>query len=245
MVKPEFWDDEKLASISRDARLAFIGMWNNSDDYAVIKGHPAWLKNKIFPYDDIKLSQFQAWLLELETIKVILPFECNGEKYYYIKNFLKHQTINRPSPAKNPQPPESLIEDSLNNHGGLTVDIDIETETETETETTAPSEPSCPDAQIIELYHRMLPGLPRVKIWTDSRKKTLASRWKEDADRQSLAWWEDYFGIVSKSPFLLGKADTRNGEKPFRADLEWLINKANMVKTIEGRYLENKPQATW
>jgi hypothetical protein len=50
MVKPEFWDDEKLAKVSRDARLLFIGLWSNSDDYGVVKGHPAWPKNRIFPY---------------------------------------------------------------------------------------------------------------------------------------------------------------------------------------------------
>lgn len=51
MIKPEFWDDEKLASISRDARLTFIGLWNHSDDFAVVKGHASWLKNKIFSYN--------------------------------------------------------------------------------------------------------------------------------------------------------------------------------------------------
>jgi predicted nucleic acid-binding protein len=47
MIKPEFWDDEKLATVSRDARLLFVGLWSNSDDYGVVKGHPAWLKNRI------------------------------------------------------------------------------------------------------------------------------------------------------------------------------------------------------
>jgi hypothetical protein len=105
--------------------------------------------------------------------------------------------------------------------------------------------PVCPHAEIIEKYHRILPDLPRVQIWTKKRKSCLASRWKEDADRQNLAWWEDYFGIVSKSPFLLGKAEGRNGDKPFKADLEWLILPNNLPKVLEGRYLENKPQGSW
>lgn len=125
MIKPEFWDDEKLSSVSRDARLTFVGMWNNSDDYAVVKGHPAWLKNNIFPYDDIKITEFQKWLGELEGIGVIRAFEHNGEKFYHIKNFLKHQTINRPSPSKNPTPPTTINEDSLNTHGGLTPQIKL------------------------------------------------------------------------------------------------------------------------
>jgi hypothetical protein len=127
VVKPEFWDDEKLASgSSRDARLLFIGMWNQSDDYAVVKGHPTWLKNKIFPYEEIKASDFQRWLKELESLRCIIPFEADGEKYYYIRSFTKHQVINRPSAQRNPEPPENIFEDSRSTHVVLT----DETETE-------------------------------------------------------------------------------------------------------------------
>jgi hypothetical protein len=108
MVKPEFWDDEKLAKVSRDARLLFIGLWSNSDDYGVVKGHPAWLKNRIFPYDEIPLATFDGWLAELAAIQVILPFLHNGERYFHIRNFCRHQTINRPSGMRNPAPPETL-----------------------------------------------------------------------------------------------------------------------------------------
>ena len=138
-IKPEFWDDEKLATVSRDARLTFIGIWTNSDDYGVVKGHPAWLKNTIFPYDDIRIADFQKWLKELESLCCIIQFENNGEKYYHIKNFAKHQTINRPSQAKNPSPPDSIINHSLNTHGAL-ID-ETETETETETENKEPALP--------------------------------------------------------------------------------------------------------
>lgn len=111
MVKPEFWDDEKLAKVSRDARLLFIGLWSNSDDYGVVKGHPAWLKNRIFPYDEIPLATFDGWLAELAAIRVILPFLHNGERYFHIRNFCRHQTINRPSGTRNPAPPETSPED--------------------------------------------------------------------------------------------------------------------------------------
>jgi len=110
MIKPDFWDDEKMASIPRDARLLFIGMWNHSDDYGTVKGSPKWLKSKIFPYDNIEPSEFEEWLGFLEDSKVnaILPFSHNGEKYYYIRTFSKHQTINRPSKQKNPDPPKNI-----------------------------------------------------------------------------------------------------------------------------------------
>jgi hypothetical protein len=111
MIKPEFWDDEKLATVSRDARLLFVGLWSNSDDYGVVKGHPAWLKNRIFPYDEIPLDIFEGWLSELAAIRVIVPFLHNGERYCHIRNFRRHQTINRPSGIRNPAPPETPKDD--------------------------------------------------------------------------------------------------------------------------------------
>ena len=111
MIKPEFWDDEKLATVSRDARLLFVGLWSNSDDYGVVKGHPAWLKNRIFLYDEIPLDIFECWLAELAAIRVIVPFLHNGERYCHIRNFRRHQTINRPSGARNPAPPENPEDD--------------------------------------------------------------------------------------------------------------------------------------
>jgi hypothetical protein len=126
-IKPEFWSDEKLASISRDARLTFIGLWTASDDYGVVKGHPVWLKAQVFPYDEITTGTFQRWITELETVGVIVPFTHHKEKYYFIKSFQTHQKISHPSPAKNPTVPESI-----RNGSGK---IPVETETETETST--------------------------------------------------------------------------------------------------------------
>jgi len=79
ILKPEFWSDEKLAQVSREVRLTFAGLWTCSDDYGVTKGHPAWLKSQIFPYDtDLTLTQFQQWLADLERIGVIDPFTADG-----------------------------------------------------------------------------------------------------------------------------------------------------------------------
>ena len=118
MIKVDFWDDEKLATISRDARLTYIALWNFSDDYGVVKGHHAWLKNNIYPYDEsLKLDTFKKWLLELESLSRIIPFSTNGEFYYYIPTFLFHQTINRPSLQRNPEPPDDVYESYTQNNG--------------------------------------------------------------------------------------------------------------------------------
>jgi uncharacterized protein YdaU (DUF1376 family) len=90
--------------------------------------------------------------------------------------------------------------------------------------------PPRPHQEIIDLYHRYCPALPRVKIWSPQRMKFLKARWREDAKHQSIAFWDKYFRYVAQSQFLLGS------DGAWQADLEWLIRPTNFVKVIEGKY---------
>ncbi len=140
ILKPEFWSDEKLAQVAREARLSFAGLWTCSDDYGVTKGHPAWLKSQIFPYDtDLTLTQFQQWLADLERIGVIEPFTADGEAFFYIRNFSEHQKVDRPSKMRNPPCPRHILARvSRVSREPIATDsreCSDETETETETET--------------------------------------------------------------------------------------------------------------
>lgn len=99
----------------------------------------------------------------------------------------------------------------------------------------SPATPDCPHADIVELYHEILPSLAVVKSWSDERQAMLRKRWREDPKRQSLDYWRRFFVHVSQSPFLMGKVLDRNG-RPFSADLEWLVRPTNFLKIIEGKY---------
>ena len=133
-IKPEFWSDEKLARLSRDCRLTYIGLWNLSDDYGVVKGHPSWLKAQLYPYDeDLKLLTFSKWLDEIEAACMIVGFTSNDESYYYIKHFSEHQKVDHPSKQRNPAPPEDIISHQSRDIRENSRDCRVETETETET----------------------------------------------------------------------------------------------------------------
>jgi hypothetical protein len=92
-----------------------------------------------------------------------------------------------------------------------------------------------PYAKIVDLYHRMLPELPRVVRLSEARKGQIRARWK-GKDAEDLSDWEAFFGFVRKSKFLMGAGTPRDGRKPFRADLPWLIREENFLKVLEGRY---------
>jgi hypothetical protein len=96
--------------------------------------------------------------------------------------------------------------------------------------------PRCPHQAIIELYHEVLPMCVHVDTWTPSRAALLAARWREDPERQDLAWWRGYFSHDATSKFLTGRSAPTNGRGPFRASLPWLTKLENMVKVAEDQF---------
>ncbi len=93
--------------------------------------------------------------------------------------------------------------------------------------------PNCPHDDIVAAYNRILPMLPRVKMLSDARRKKIRLLWRAHDARQSIAWWEKYFQRVAECPFLHGQ-NRRN----FTAGFDWLINPNNMLKVLEGNYLD-------
>lgn len=91
-----------------------------------------------------------------------------------------------------------------------------------------------PFAAIVNLYHEILPDLPKVEKLTQTRKGYIRQRWAEDLTE--LSHWKNYFEYVKKSRFLMGKAPGSNGKPPFRASLEWLTKPSNYAKVAEETY---------
>ena len=102
--------------------------------------------------------------------------------------------------------------------------------------------PFCPHREIIELFHRSLPTARQVRDWTPARQAQLRARWREDAKRQNLAWWESFFRYCAKSRFLTGKAQSGD-RKPFELGLEWLTKAENFAKVREGAYHDEEAAA--
>jgi len=89
-IKPEFWLDDVLASVSYKARLLYIGIWNFADDNGVIEMNENKIKAQVFPYDT---DPIKKELKELEKIGNLQTFEYNNKHYANISNFVIHQKI--------------------------------------------------------------------------------------------------------------------------------------------------------
>ena len=95
-IKPEFWDDEHIASLPMECRLFYIGCWTFADDQGVFNANPSFLKSRIFPYDDdLKVSEVKAWLKKLEELQMIIPFTHSRDSYYVVRTFADHQVIDK------------------------------------------------------------------------------------------------------------------------------------------------------
>lgn len=124
MIDPGFWTDEKLGSVPPLARLLFMGLISNSDDEGILPGHPALIKSQIFPYDiEVTVSMVTEWLDLLSDLNIIIAYTVDNQTYIQVKNFLKHQTINKAQKSKYPKPEITGNEGSQDNYGSTTAPL--------------------------------------------------------------------------------------------------------------------------
>lgn len=104
-IKPEFWSSPDIGDVSRDARLTFIGLWNQADDHGRLECVPAQLAGTLFPYDgDIDASTFCGLLNELGRQGLIAMYAQNRRAYLSIPSWEAHQKIDKRSRTRCPDP---------------------------------------------------------------------------------------------------------------------------------------------
>lgn len=121
-IKPEFFTSEKVAQLTDPAKITFIGLWTEADDYGVLQDNAKILKGHLWPLDDTKTAvDLSLHVQELIDLDLVRRFEADGNRWLHISGFTDNQTINRPSKKRNPSPPWGCSEPSVSPHGALTV----------------------------------------------------------------------------------------------------------------------------
>jgi hypothetical protein len=113
----------------------------------------------------------------------------------------------------------------------------------------APGLPDCPHQDLIALYAKHLPQLRQPMRWDGERAEAMRSRWREcskptafgDGYRtkaEGLEFWDRFFAYVAATPKLAEGIRTREGgqERIWKPSLDWLVQRANFTKVIEGAY---------
>lgn len=105
-IKPELWEDEIVGSLSRDARLLFIGLISLADDDGRFRARPSNIRAELYRYDeDLTNVEVQSWLQELEQVNRIQLYEAQGQSYGVVCNFKRHQKIDKATQSRLPAPP--------------------------------------------------------------------------------------------------------------------------------------------
>lgn len=103
-LKPETWEDEKVGSVSRDARLLFVGLITMADDDGRFRYLPSAICGHVFPYDEDAPRKLGKWMKELETAGLILLYAVEKVTYGWLPGW-GHQRINKKRDSDLPAPP--------------------------------------------------------------------------------------------------------------------------------------------
>lgn len=103
-VKPEFWVSEQVGDCSPNARLTFIGMWNFCDDNGVHPAKAKTLRAELFAMDDFSVDEVAGWIDELIRARLVDEFDANGQRYWFVTGWHRHQKIEKKT-CRHPMPP--------------------------------------------------------------------------------------------------------------------------------------------
>ena len=106
--------------------------------------------------------------------------------------------------------------------------------------------PTCKTQEVIDLYHRILPEMPTVRLHTKARVKAIRKVWdwvlaskKPDGSRraetpeQALVWFESYFDRTRSNDFLMGVTPRTGEHANWQCDLDFLLTDRGMKHVIE------------
>lgn len=128
LVKADFWTDTELAQkLPTTGRMLYQGLWQLAEDSGVIEADPVAYKMILFPLDNIQIEQIKEWTDTLVELGKLIPFSKGKNKYYYIKNFHKHQSLRSPGKPELPLPEwiEYVPNNKKRQSGGYIINYDL------------------------------------------------------------------------------------------------------------------------
>ena len=157
MLSPDIWTDEGFIELSPMARLLFIGLISQADDYGRGCAGALTLRSKIFPVDPLANGDMDQLCTEVAGKMRVQFYAVDGRQYYQLDRWTQHQYVQRPGKSTIPLPQEHVepfTEASVNAHGTLTPN-EIEKNRKEKNRTRAPAA-AVPATSERPLYHLIL-----------------------------------------------------------------------------------------
>lgn len=110
-------------------------------------------------------------------------------------------------------------------------------------ETVRPVGLPCPKDKLADRYHELLPMLPRIKAWPNTRVAACRSRWSEmlrekrwQTAEEGVSWFAEFFAHAAKSDFLTGRKAVSGQHSGWMADFDFLLSPKGFTGVREGKY---------
>jgi len=106
MLDPSFWTDARIKRLEPIERLFFLGCVSAADDEGRLMADSAFLRSRIFPYDEITTEQIEAVRDRVaEIVPGFVLYSVDGEKYVAFRNWSDYQKPSHAKPSDLPPPP--------------------------------------------------------------------------------------------------------------------------------------------
>lgn len=106
-IKPEWLEDERLALAPPEARVLSVALMLIADDHGNGRMVPQILASRIFPASP---GIFANALDTLQDTRFIELYQCEGQTYFSIRNWKKHQRVDKPGKPHVPGPLDKGVE---------------------------------------------------------------------------------------------------------------------------------------
>jgi hypothetical protein len=108
-IKPEFFEDVRVATVSIEARLLYIALWCFMDRVGVTEADPQLIKRRVFPYDEeVNFKKIEKLVKELEKSQHLIRVHYSDKDYLFCPTFERHQKFHFKEQFRHPIPLEIL-----------------------------------------------------------------------------------------------------------------------------------------
>lgn len=161
-IKPGFFDNDILGSLSPLTRILFIGLWCIADRDGRLEDRPRRIKKTLLGYDDITAEDTDDMLQQLANNGFIIRYEVDNTKYIQIVNFRKHQNPHMAEKSSEIPPPAGYVSETQTTPTEPTEEgAETETETKPKQKAKRPAKPKADGAVISERFDVFWAAYPR------------------------------------------------------------------------------------
>ena len=120
ILKADYYSDPELLRWPRDKRETYRGLWAIAEDSGCLEDDPWGWKLLIWPSPmdaDITTERLEEWRDEMVEAGKLVPYEAEGKRYLWIRNFHRHELPPNPQRPDLPLPPWITCEATQHNRG--------------------------------------------------------------------------------------------------------------------------------